>query len=147
MQIDIERKMKLLKARVSALVLKPETIGLAETIVKNQRMVSKVLEPLRKEWLNDMLSNPNPGEFRLAASDPDAHFLRWIEARSQHRYHVTRRTVAAVGEKYGSETASKLSSRIHMSDDGDIDCEPMFVSLISPDSSPKLIQPLIGDIY
>ncbi|MCZ7860845.1 hypothetical protein O9X98_05460 [Agrobacterium salinitolerans] len=106
---DIDRKMAMLRERVASLAVKPETIEAAERIVKANRMVVKIVDPLRKEWLNDMITHPNAGEFRLAATDPDAHFLKWIEVRSQHPYHVTRRTVAAVGEKYGTDTATKLS--------------------------------------
>ncbi|MBY3433773.1 hypothetical protein HFN89_06375 [Rhizobium laguerreae] len=107
--VDIDRKMDLLRQRVASLSIKAETIEAAERIVKANRMVSKIVEPLRKEWLNDMITHPNAGEFRLAASDPDGHFLRWIDLRSRRPYHVTRRTVASVGEKYGTDTASKLS--------------------------------------
>ncbi len=107
--VDISRKMLLLRERVSSLALRPETLTEAEAVVKANRMVGKIVDSLRKEWLNDMLTHPNAGEFRLAASDPDSHFLRWIEVRSRHPYHVTRRTIEAVGESYGAETASKLS--------------------------------------
>lgn len=106
---DIDRKMDMLRERVASLAVKPATIESAERIVKANRMLAKIVDPLRKEWLNDMITHPNAGEFRLAATDPDAHFLKWIEVRSRHPYHVTRRTVAAVGEKYGTDTATKLS--------------------------------------
>lgn len=106
---NIDRKMEMLRERVASLAVKPATIEAAERIVKANRMVAKIVDPLRKEWLNDMITHPNAGEFRLAATDPDAHFLKWIEVRSRHPYHVTRRTVSAVGEKYGTDTATKLS--------------------------------------
>jgi hypothetical protein len=107
--VDIDRKIDMLRERVASLAVKPETIEAAERVVKANRMVAKIVEPLRKEWLNDMITHPNAGEFRLAAVDPDAHFLKWIETRSRHPYHVTRRTVAAVGDDYGTDTATKLS--------------------------------------
>lgn len=107
--MDMSRKMNLLRERVASLSVKPETIEEAERIAKANRMVAKVVEPLRREWLNDMLTHPNAGEFRLAASNPDAHFLKWIALRSKHPYHVNRRTVEAVGQKYGTEVASKLA--------------------------------------
>ncbi|MDW9481237.1 hypothetical protein GOB57_21570 [Sinorhizobium meliloti] len=107
--VDINRKMDMLRQRVASLSVKQETIEAAERIVKANRMVARNVDPLRKEWLNDMITHPNAGEFRLAAADPDAHFLKWIDLRSRHPYHVTRRTVAAVGEKYGTDTATKLS--------------------------------------
>jgi hypothetical protein len=106
---DIDRKMDMLRERVASLAVKPETIEAAERIAKANRMVAKIVDPLRKEWLNDMITHPNAGEFRLAATNPDAHFLKWIEMRSRHPYHVTRRTVAAVGDKYGTDIATKLS--------------------------------------
>lgn len=107
--MDIKKKMDLLRDRVASLSLKASTLSEAEAIVKSNRMVAKVVEPFRREWLNDMLTHPNAGEFRLASTDPDAHFLKWVEVRSRHPYHVTRRTVEAVSVKYGADTASKLS--------------------------------------
>lgn len=107
--VDTDRKLKLLRARVAALAVSPETIARAEEILRANRMTAGVVDSLRREWLNDMLSHPDVGEARLAASNPDAHFLRWIEARSRKRHHVTRRTVEQVAAKYGSETASKLA--------------------------------------
>jgi hypothetical protein len=108
--VTLDRKMELLRQRVASLSLDPATLQAAEAIVKANRMVPKVVEQLRKEWLNDMVSHPNDGEFRLAASSPDRHFLQWIEARSKRPYHVTRRTVVAVAEKYKeTNIATKLS--------------------------------------
>jgi hypothetical protein len=108
--VSIDRKVDLLRQQVALLALKPETMKAAESIVKANRMVSKVVDPLRKEWLNDMVTHPNDGEFRLAASDPDGHFLKWIDLRSKRPYHVTRRTVLAVAEKYKeTNIATKLS--------------------------------------
>jgi hypothetical protein len=107
--VDINRKMELLRGRVASLSIAADTIAQAETVLKANRLVAKLAEPLRKEWLNDMLTHPNAGEFRLAASDPDAHFLKWLDARAKRPYHVTRRTVISVGERYNPEVASKLS--------------------------------------
>lgn len=107
--MDINKKLDLLRGRVASLALSPDTLSKAEEIVKSNRMMAKVVDPLRREWLNDMLTHPNAGEFRLAVSDPDAHFLKWIETRSRFPYHVTRRTVEALSQKFGADTASKLS--------------------------------------
>ena len=107
--MDINRKMNLLRERVASLSLSPDTIEKADAVLKSNRIAAKIVDDLRREWLNDMLTHPNAAEFRLAASEPNVHFLKWIEVRARHPYHVTRRTVAAVGEKYGADTASKLS--------------------------------------
>nr|WP_250807264.1 hypothetical protein [Neorhizobium tomejilense] len=107
--VDMNRKMELLRERVASLSLSPDTLATAESVLKANRLVVKLADPLRREWLNDMLTHPNAGEFRLAASDPDAHFLKWLDQRSKLPYHVTRRTVVALGEKYTPEVASKLS--------------------------------------
>lgn len=107
--VDTNRKIEMLRDRVASLAIRPETLLAAEAVVKSNRLVGKLVEPFRKEWLNDMLTHPNAGEFRLAAVDPDAHFLKWIEARSRLPYHVTRRTVAQVGAKYDTNIATKLS--------------------------------------
>lgn len=107
--VDIDRKIELLRQRVTSLQLSERTLADAEEIVRTSGMSAKMVDTLRREWLNDMVSHPNPSEFRLAAADPNLHFLNWLKSRIRHRYHVPRRTVAAVSERYGADAAAKLS--------------------------------------
>jgi hypothetical protein len=106
--MDPNRKLEMLRQRVASLSVKPDTVEAAEKIVKANRMPARSVDPLRREWLNDMITHPSAGEFRLAASDPDGHFLKWVDLRSKHPYHVSRRTVEKVSESYGADTATKL---------------------------------------
>ena len=109
MTVDIDRKIDLLRERVLSLSLSDSIIPQTELMIKKSGLPTSTAESLRKEWLNDMLSHPSSAETRHATSDPSDHFLKWLEERVKHRYHVSRRTVSAIANNYSPEIASKLS--------------------------------------
>lgn len=106
--VDVDRRLELVRSRLSQLHLPDEALGRAAEVVREARLPETMVEVLRKEWLNDMVLHPDAGEFRLAASDPSGHFVKWLRARAAHPYHVSWRTVDQVAERYGAENASKL---------------------------------------
>jgi len=105
----VEAKARLLRRRASALELVPGTMEEAEKIVVAAGMkLPGAAEALRVEWLNDMVVHHSAGEFGLAARDPSRHFLEWVKVRAGNRYHVTYRSIDAVGRRYGADAASRL---------------------------------------
>ena len=108
MAVTVATKLKLLRERVSSLSVSDDTLEKARKTIEDAGLSPKTLESLRLEWLNDMMSIRSKSEFRHAASNPDQHFLTWIEERSKHKYHVSRRTVLSAAKTYGHEIASKL---------------------------------------
>lgn len=108
--VGIDAKADLLRKRVAALALTPETLGEAAEVLSAAGVtLPGAAGELRKEWLNDVVASTEPAEFRAAARDPGGHFLAWLRERAKNRFHVTWRAVDAVAARLGAETASRLA--------------------------------------
>src|SRR5690554_2457034 len=81
--------LQLLRMRARSLSLSSQAMERAGEILKAASWKDKDAdERLRKEWFNDVLADTDEN-FQRAASDPDEHFLAWLEARVGDPYAVS----------------------------------------------------------
>lgn len=107
--VDIDKRIELLRKRLAKLEFgeaRADVVARADEILKANGMIPKMVEPLRKEWVNDLMTDTQ--SYKAAVGDPAAHFLRWLSDRSRDRYRVNRRSIDAAVEKFGAAIANKL---------------------------------------
>jgi len=108
--MDTESRARLLRKRVAALQIPPETMAEAEKVVEAAGLkISGAADNLRKEWLNDLVASTDAAAFRHAARDPSSHFLDWLAERARTPYHVSYRAVDSAAQRLGPEVAARVA--------------------------------------
>jgi hypothetical protein len=101
----------LVRQLVASLVVDREAMASAEKTVADAGFAkpAETSERLRKEWLNDILSDDGD-IIQQAVRDPSRHFLAWLSERIKNPFHVSYRAVDRVARNQGPEAAMMLAN-------------------------------------
>src|SRR3546814_10157785 len=101
----------ILRSRVTALTIRSETLRAAQEIAAAAGLPGNdAADRLRREWLNDLVSDRDSQERDRASARPDDHFLDWVRVRAHKPFHITYRAVAKVARTHDSELAMRLAN-------------------------------------
>src|SRR3546814_3226627 len=104
----------ILRSRVTALTIRPETLQSAQEIAAAAGLPGNdAADRMRREWLNDLVSDRESQERDRASARPDDHFLDWVRVRSHKPFHITYRAVAKVAR--AEEPTAELPSLMRQS--------------------------------
>lgn len=99
-----------LKAIIQKLTIDDYT----KSIVKEKCEIQKftfpntdIVELLRKDWVNDVVTYPRDSlEFKKATTNPSEHFQIWVDTRIRNPFKVSQRIINKYSKKYGFEFVS-----------------------------------------
>lgn len=98
-----------IRERAAALAVSAEAVREAQSLAAAAGLPGNDAgERLRREWLNDLVSDPEHEERARASAQPDAHFMEWVQTRVRNPFHVTYRAVGKVARKQGDDIAMRM---------------------------------------
>src|SRR3546814_20210993 len=99
----------ILRSRVTALTIRSETLRAAQEIAAAAGLPGNdAADRLRREWLNDLVSDRDSQARDRASARPDDHFLDWVRVRAHKPSHITYRAAAKVARTHDRQPALRL---------------------------------------
>src|SRR3546814_13591238 len=98
----------ILRSRVTALTIRSETLRAAQAIAAAAGLPGNdAADRLRREWLNDLVSDRDSQERDRAPARPDDPFLDWVPVRSPQPFPLPSRA----GPEVGRTTCDRAAGR------------------------------------